>query len=92
MIKDAYIKHLSTVNMSGLCFRILMLLNIQCYTQSAVAILLNTDRQAINKAFTKMEGNGLIELTSIEGKNKFYSAVTDPKKLKTNIPGQTKLF
>ncbi|MEG0297605.1 MAG: winged helix-turn-helix domain-containing protein [Clostridium sp.] len=91
-MKDGYIKHLTTMDLSGLCFRIIFLLNLGSYNQSSISILLNTDRQTINKAFKKLEELGLIEHSRTEGKNKFYIAVTDTKKLKTNIPGQEKLF
>lgn len=89
-MKAEYIKYLSTVNLSGLCFRVLMLLILQSYTQSSIAILLHTDRQAINKTFNKLKEYGLIELVRKEGKNEFYKAVTDTKKLNVIIPGQTK--
>lgn len=91
-MKDAYIRHLATMDLSGLCFRILLLLNLSSYTQSSVAALLHSDRQTINKAFKKLEELCLIENNRTEGKNKFYIAITDIKRLKTNIPGQEKLF
>ncbi|WP_368240458.1 transcriptional regulator [Clostridium paraputrificum] len=91
-MKEVYIKHLSTLELSGLCFRVLLLLNIQSYTQSSIAILLHADRQAINKVFNKLKSNGLIELVKVEGKNKFYKAVVDVKRLTINIPGQTKFL
>jgi DNA-binding transcriptional ArsR family regulator len=87
-----YTKLLSTVNISSLCFRTLLLLTLQDYTQSAISVLLNCDRQAINKAFITLKKHGLIELKRKEGKNEFYRAITDVKKLHLNIPGQTKLF
>lgn len=90
-MKSEYLRHLATLNLSGLCFRVLMLLLAQNYTQSAISSLLNIDRQTINKTFNKLKEYGLIEVARKEGRNEFYKAVTDPKKLKTNIPGQIKL-
>lgn len=91
-MKERYIRHLTTINISGLCFRVLMLLVLENSTQGHVAKTLDKDRQAINKVFIELEKNGLVELMKIEGKNKFYRAITDIKRLKTNIPGQMNLY
>lgn len=91
-MKNEYIKYLATLDLSGLGFRVLMLLITQSYTQSSISILLNKDRQIINKIFKNLKYYGLIEIVKKEGKNEFYKAVTDVKKLKTNIPGQIKLI
>lgn len=91
-MKNEYIEYLSTLNLSGLSFRVLMLLITKPYTQSSISILLDKDRQIINKAFNKLKYYGLIEIVRKEGRNEFYRAVTDVKKLKTNIAGQIKLL
>ncbi|SDO75859.1 MarR family transcriptional regulator [Clostridium gasigenes] len=91
-MKEEYIKHLTTIDISGLCFRVLMLLVIGNYTQSAIANLLNKDRQVINKKINELEKSGLIELVKIQGTNKFYRAIVDIKRLKVNIPGQIKMM
>lgn len=91
-MREAYIKHLAAQDISGMCFRVLLLLNTCSYTQSYIAFLLNTDRQAINKVFLRLEHLGLIEVASVQGKNKFYRAVTDLKRLRLNEPGQMKLI
>lgn len=89
-MKKEYIRHLATLNLSGLSFRVLMLLITENYTQSSIATLLDKDRQIINKVFNKLKDYGLIEIVKKEGKNEFYKAVMDVKRLKTNIPGQVK--
>lgn len=91
-MKAEYIKYLSTLELSGVAFRTLMLLNLESNTQAQIAIQLDAHRQNINKVFNKLKDLGLIELVKRQGKNEFYRAVTDVKKLNINIPGQLKMI
>ncbi|MCI9110289.1 transcriptional regulator [uncultured Clostridium sp.] len=88
-----YIEYLTNLEISSQAFRVLLALNIKEYTQSQVRKKLNIqDKAQVNKLFKDLIYKGLIEVTKVEGRNKFYRAITDVKSLKVNIPGQQKMF
>lgn len=88
-----YIEYLTNLEISGQAFRVLLALNIKEYTQSQIREKLNIqDKAQVNKLFKELIYKGLIEETKVEGRNKFYRAITDVKSLKVNIPGQQKMF
>lgn len=88
-----YIEYLTNLEISGQAFRVLLALNIKEYTQSQIKEKLNIqDKAQVNKLFKDLIYKGLIEVTKVEGRNKFYRAITDVKSLKVNIPGQQKMF
>ncbi|WP_298127145.1 transcriptional regulator [uncultured Clostridium sp.] len=88
-----YIEYLTNLEISGQAFRVLLALNIKEYTQSQIREKLNIqDKAQVNKLFKDLIYKGLIEVTKVEGRNKFYRAITDVKSLKVNIPGQQKMF
>lgn len=92
-MKVEYIEYLSGLEISGQAFRILLALNIKEYTQSQIREKLNIqDKAQVNKLFKDLSYRGLIEITKIEGRNKFYRAITNTKRLKVNIAGQQRMF
>lgn len=70
------------------CYRILCLLSTGEYTQAQICSILDiSDRSNLNKYVKELENLNLLEITKIEGKNKFLKAV-DLDKIKELIPGQ----
>lgn len=92
-MKVEYIEYLISLDISGQAFRILLALNIKEYTQSQIQEKLSIqDKAQVNKLFKDLSNRGLIEISKVEGRNKFYRAVTNIKRLKINIPGQQRMF
>lgn len=92
-MKEQYIRYLTTLDISGQAFKVLLALNIQENTQSKIQEELNIkDKAQVNKIFKELNYRGLIEITKVEGRNKFYKAITDIKRLSINIPGQRRMF
>ena len=92
-MKEQYIRYLTTLDISGQAFKILLALNIQENTQSKIQEELNIkDKAQVNKIFKELSYRGLIEASKVEGRNKFYKAITDIKRLRINIPGQQRMF
>lgn len=92
-MKVEYIEYLTTLGISGQSFRILLALNIKEYTQSQIQEKLNIqDKAQVNKLFKDLKHKGLIEVTKIEGRNKFYRAITNIKRLRVNVSGQQSMF
>ena len=92
-MKEQYIRYLTTLDISGQAFKILLALNIQENTQSKIQEELNIkDKAQVNKVFKELRYKGLIEVSKVEGRNKFYKSITDIKRLSNNIPGQQRMF
>ena len=92
-MKTEYIDYLTTLDISGQSFRILLALNIKEHTQTQIQEKLNIqDKAQVNKLFKDLSNRGLIEISKVEGRNKFYKAVKDVKRLRINIPGQQIMF
>lgn len=91
-IDNRYMEHIASIEISGLCFSVLMLLITEKRTQSDISKITTKSKQVINKQFIELERVGLIECVEVKGSNKFYRAITDFKKLKINIPGQLKMI
>lgn len=73
-----YIKYIASVKLSSVqCYRILLTLSIEKYTQAQLCSLLDIRNQHISKYVKELESLNLIEVDRIEGRNKFYKAVTD---------------
>lgn len=88
-----YIEYLIFLEISGQAFRILLALNTREYTQSQIQEKLSIqDKAQVNKLFKDLSNRGLIEISKVEGRNKFYRAITNIKRLKINIPGQQRMF
>lgn len=92
-MKTEYIDYLTTLDISGQSFRILLALNIKEHTQTQIQEKLNIqDKAQVNKLFKDLSNRGLIEISKVEGRNKFYKAVKDVKRPRINIPGQQRMF
>ena len=92
-MKTEYIDYLTTLDISGQSFRILLALNIKEHTQTQIQEKLNIqDKAQVNKLFKDLSNRGLIEISKVEGRNKFCKAVKDVKRLRINIPGQQRMF
>ena len=75
-MKTEYIDYLTTLDISGQSFRILLALNIKEHTQTQIQEKLNIqDKAQVNKLFKDLSNRGLIEISKVEGRNKFYKAV-----------------
>lgn len=73
-------------------YKVLMLLITDSFTQSEVSNLLDVKKQNINKIFKELLDMGLIENCETIGRNKYFKAITDIKKINSNIPGQIKFI
>ena len=72
-MKTEYIDYLTTLDISGQSFRILLALNIKEHTQTQIQEKLNIqDKAQVNKLFKDLSNRGLIEISKVEGRNKFY--------------------
>lgn len=92
-MKVEYIEYLTSLDISGQAFRILLALNTREYTQFQIQEKLSIqDKAQVNKLFKDLSNRGLIEISKVEGRNKFYRAITNIKRLKINIPGQQRMF
>lgn len=92
-MKVEYIDYLTNLDISGQVFKVLLALNIKEHTQSQIQEKLNIqDKAQVNKLFKYLSYRGLIEISKVEGRNKFYRAITNIKGLKVNIPGQQRMF
>lgn len=92
-MKVEYIDYLTNLDISGQVFKVLLALNIKEHTQSQIQEKLNIqDKAQVNKLFKYLSYRGLIEISKVEGRNKFYRAITNIKRLKVNIPGQQRMF
>ena len=88
-----YLQYIAKVELSSVqCYKILLLLLTKEYTQAQLSKELGMKSQNTLKYVKELEAAKLIEVDRIEGRNKFYRAVQDVKKLKELIPGQTKLI
>lgn len=92
-MKVEYIEYLTGIDISGQAFRILLALNTREYTQFQIQEKLSIqDKAQVNKIFKELSKRGLIEISKVEGRNKFYRAITNVKRLKVNIAGQQRMF
>ena len=92
-MKVEYIDYLTTLDISGQAFKVLLALNIKEHTQSQIQEKFNIqDKAQVNKLFKYLSYRGLIEISRVEGRNKFYRAITNIKRLKVNLPGQQRMF
>ncbi|HBJ2623689.1 winged helix-turn-helix transcriptional regulator (plasmid) [Clostridium botulinum] len=81
-----YLQHIALAELSSTySYKILLLLLTKEYTQSQLCSILNIKKQNILKYIKELEHLNLIEVDRIEGRNKFYKAITDLEKLPTNI-------
>lgn len=72
-------------------YKILMLLHTKAYNQAELGRILEMPYQNIYKYIKTLEKENLIVIDRVEGRNKFYRAVTDINKIKAELPGQTKI-
>ncbi len=81
-----YLQHIALAELSSTySYKILLLLLTKEYTQSQLCSILNIKKQNILKYVKELEHLNLIEVDRIEGRNKFYKAITDLEKLPISI-------
>lgn len=81
-MNNEYIKYITSLKLSSVqCYRILLTLTVEIHTQAQLCTLLDIRNQHIAKYVKELEAFKLIEVDRIEGRNKFYKAVTDLKKI-----------
>lgn len=79
---EKYIKYITSLKLSSVqCYRILLTLTVEKYTQAQLCTLLDIRNQHIARYVKELEFLKLIEVDRIEGRNKFYKAVTDLEKI-----------
>lgn len=86
-----YLVYLANANLNGTEYKIILLLLTKSYTATQVSNELKIMEQNKARYFKKLNGMGLIEVDHIEGRNKYYRAVTDMRKLVGVMPGQIKI-
>lgn len=92
-MNEEYIRHLVKADLSSAySFKILLLLNLKPYTQAQICVELGMHKGNLTRYIRELERLNLIEVDRIEGRNKFYKATTDMKKIHEVVPGQTKLL
>lgn len=90
--RNKYYEHIAVANIKSLySYRILLLLLAEEYTQAQLSELLKLQKQNTAKYVKELLDLNLIEVTRVEGRNKFFRAITDMKKLSAVIPGQIKI-
>lgn len=83
-----YLELIARMDLTTYHYKLLLLLNVKAYNQSQLSSIFNISRQNINVRMKKLKHLNLIEIDRIEGKNKFYKAVTNVNKINSTIPGQ----
>lgn len=92
-LDEKYLQYIAMVELSSVhCYKIIMLLLVKSYTQAQLASILDMKVQNVARYAKELKTKGMIEIERVEGRNIFYRAVTDTKKLQELIPGQTKLL
>ncbi|MFR1315137.1 MAG: helix-turn-helix domain-containing protein [Clostridium perfringens] len=92
-MENKYLEHIAvTEGLKTYHYKVLMLLITNRFTQSKVSNILEVKKQNINKIFKELLDMGLIENSETIGRNKYFKAVTDIKKINSNIPGQIKFI
>ncbi|WP_224383533.1 MarR family transcriptional regulator [Clostridium perfringens] len=92
-MENKYLEHIAvTEGLKTYHYKVLMLLITNRFTQSEVSNILEVKKQNINKIFKELLDMGLIENSETIGRNKYFKAVTDIKKINSNIPGQIKFI
>lgn len=86
-----YLDYIARLDLKAYEYKILLLLLKKPYTPTQMVQELAVMKQNINRYIQSLKKIGLIEVDRIEGRNKFYRAVTDVKKLTEFIPGQMKI-
>ena len=86
-----YLEFLAKSDLTTYGYKILLMLNIKPQNQAQLADELGILRQNVNRCVKDLEARNLIEVDRIEGRNKFYKAVTNLKVLSDWIPGQIKI-
>lgn len=82
-----YLEHIALEEITSIyCYKILLLLITKEYTQAQLSKILNLKTQNTSKYVKELENINLIEVSKIEGRNKFFKAVTNLE----NIPGEKK--
>lgn len=90
-MNNKYVEYIANIDITSVYgYKILLLLNTKSYTQAQLSTMLNLQKQNTSKYVRELAEMGLIEVDRIEGKNKFFRAVTSIEKLKTHIKGQIK--
>ena len=87
-----YMEYLAKLDLITYHYKLLLLLNIKPYNQSQLADQLQIQKQNVHKYIKTLEAMGLIEVDRVEGRNKFYKAVTNMKVLHEVVPGQFKIM
>ncbi|MBN9636896.1 MAG: winged helix-turn-helix transcriptional regulator [Achromobacter sp.] len=88
-MNEKYLDYIARLDLKAYEYRILLLLAVKPYTPTQIVNELGVMKQNVNRYIQSLKGLGLIEVDRIEGRNKFYKSVTDIKKLKEFLPGQT---
>lgn len=92
-MENKYLEHIAVKEgLKTYHYKVLMLLITKRFTQSEVSNILEVKKQNINKIFKELLDMGLIENSETIGRNKYFKAVTDIKKINSNIPGQIKFI
>ncbi|MEG0907025.1 MAG: winged helix-turn-helix domain-containing protein [Cellulosilyticaceae bacterium] len=86
-----YLVYLANAKLNATEYKIILLLLTGAYTATQVSSELKIMEQNKARHFKKLKGMGLIEVDDIEGRNKYYRAVTDMRKLVEVMPGQIKI-
>lgn len=86
-----YLQYLALADLTTYHYKILLLLNEKVRNQAQLAEILDIQKQNAYKYIKWLERMNLVKVDRIEGRNKFYKAVTDLERIQQALPGQTKI-
>ena len=90
-MENKYIEYIALQDLTTYHYKILLLLNVKSYSQTQLAELLNIKKQNAYEYVKKLEALNLVEVKKIEGRNKFYKAITNVERIQNFIPGQQRI-
>lgn len=83
-LSDEYLNSIAMSELTGLHYKVLLLLIVEPASQSQIAEKLNAKKQTIHPVFKTLEKLNCIKVSQTIGRSKIYSAVTDVRKLEVN--------
>lgn len=79
-----YMDYIAHLELTATDYKVLLLLICNKATQAQIARALNKQSQNINRSIANLKSLGLIEVESLDGRNKYYKAVKNMSALKNN--------
>lgn len=80
-----YMEYIARLDLTSTDYKVLLMLICDKATQAKIARTLCKHSQNINRSIANLKSFGLIEVESVDGRNKYYRAVTNMTVLKNSL-------